>query len=220
MQLFKFKSFDHDGLLHMLDMIVNERIYLSTCGSMNDANEGNWTILEHQTHSKNPDKKYIQKAERLREIVDTQRYTCFVEAINHPLMWAHYAGGFSGVAFAYNLDNSLYDIRKIDYLGTPIISLDDIEKVLLGECMPQDIGILKQKVKYWKYEDEWRLYNNGNAYQYIYKIKPTAIILGGRSTKYDDVFRNIVRSYGIKLGYMLATTEDKYKIQYIEKTEQ
>jgi len=201
----------------MLDMIVNERIYLSTCDSMNDADEGSWKILEHHNKSKNPDKKYIQKAKMLRDIIDTQLYTCFVETINHPLMWAHYAGGFSGVAFAYDLDPSLYDIRKIDYLGTPIISLDDIEKILRGECLPQDVGILKQKAGCWEYENEWRLFSHDNGCQYINKIKPNAVILGGRTIKYDDVFAKIVRSCGIPLGYMLATKEDHYEIQYTEE---
>ena len=199
----------------MLDMVVNERIYLSTCDFTNDADEGGWKVLEHCDQEKYPDKKYIQQAKDLRSIVDAQRYTCFVESINNPLMWAHYAGGFSGVAFEYDLDDSIYDIRKIDYHGTPVVSLNDMQYVLDGKCKPQDIGILKQKAKCWEYEEEWRLFGHDNSICYI-DAKPLAVIFGSRTTKYDGVFPDIVRKYGISVGFMIPTTENKYKIQYVK----
>ena len=207
MKLFKLKSFDGNGLFHVLDMIVNERLYLSRCDSMNDINEGNWEY----TNSK--DNEYIEKAKKLREIIDAQRFTCFLASINNPLMWAHYAGGFSGVALEYNFDPEQYDIRKIDYDGIPSISKDQMKKVIAGELLPQDIGILKQKSGCWGYEDEWRLYGKGDA-QYIENIRPQAVILGVKKSKYISLLREITRRWGIKVGYLLPVPELNYNVEY------
>ena len=105
MRLFKLKSFEGNGLLYILDMIISNRIYLSTCDSMNDIGEGNWE------YANSKDSEYIEKASKLREIVDAQRFTCFLDSIKNPLMWAHYTGGFSGVALEYDFDSEQYDIR-------------------------------------------------------------------------------------------------------------
>ena len=52
MKLYKFKSLEGDGLLHSLDMIVNERIYLSTCDSKNDPYEGSWYQKESRSEER------------------------------------------------------------------------------------------------------------------------------------------------------------------------
>ena len=109
MKLYKLKSFEGDGLLHVLDMIIHNRLYLSTCDFMNDVDEGSWNI------SGQKNKESIDLAGLVRPIVDQQRFTCFLEFINNPLMWAHYAGSFSGVALEYELPTDTLDLRKIDY---------------------------------------------------------------------------------------------------------
>lgn len=53
-------------------------------------------------------------------------------------MWAHYAGGFSGIAFEYNLDESKYVIKKIHYDGVPSITVDDMIKIIEGTKAPYD----------------------------------------------------------------------------------
>lgn len=211
MQLFKLRSMEGDGFFYALDMMTNERIYLSTCECMNDVNEGIWDWK----FTSGFDKEHREVAQRFRELIDAQRFTCFLDDIDNPLMWAHYAGGFSGVAFAYEIDESKFDVRKIDYDGVPKVTKSQAETVLSGDQLPQDIGILRQKESYWTYEGEWRLYANNGA-KYINTIKPQSIIFGARGTKHDEVLRKIARKLDIRVGYMVPESSNKFVVDYAD----
>jgi predicted cupin superfamily sugar epimerase len=94
MKLYKFKSLKGDGLLHSLDMIVNERIYVTTCNFMNDPHEGGWYQEEHLSTLCNSDADdYTRQAEELYSIIHKTKYTCFTKCFKNTLLWAHYAGG-------------------------------------------------------------------------------------------------------------------------------
>lgn len=208
MKLYKLRTLDGEGLFYTLDMMTNERVHLSTCDYMNDINEGIWD------YTSGWDKDHRTVAKRFRELLDAQRFTCFLEDIDHPLMWAHYAGGHSGIAFEYEIDESEHDIRKIDYIGIPQVTKSQVKDVLSDVRRPQDIGVLKQKESYWEYEGEWRLYGN-NGYKYINNIKPKAIIFGARA-KYAEVLRKIAKRLDIRVGYMVPESSAKFAVEYDE----
>ncbi|AOS84467.1 hypothetical protein BIU88_10185 [Chlorobaculum limnaeum] len=153
MKLYKYKSLQGDGLLHALEMIVNRRIYLSTCDKMNDPEEGNWEIKQRN-------KQYLAIAEKALKVIESQKFTCFTKSATEPLLWAHYAGGFSGIAFEYELNEKEYDIRIVDYTGKACVTLEQLQQIADGINPPQDFGILKSKAKCWKYEDEYRLFGS------------------------------------------------------------
>ena len=202
MKLYKFKSIEGDGFLHSLDMIVNERIYLSTCEAMNDPFEGAWEPSEPRASRLMGN--YLDKAEKLRFKVDAIRFTSFTKCFKNELLWAHYAGGFTGVCFEYELSSDEYDIRNIDYEGKPVISSSQIDEVIEGNLTPQDIGLLKSKAGCWLYEDEYRLFgkdSNPTNNNYIHS-KPTRIIFGVKNLKYDNIFRKIAKKYGIQISYL------------------
>lgn len=207
MKLYKMQSFNGDGLLHALDMIISKRIYLSTRDYMNDPDEGSWNCTTHKDNS------YLEVAKSVSAIVDAQRFTCFLKSINNPLMWAHYAGGFSGIAIQYNLDTRKLDIREMKYDGVPVLSIQQLKSISTGECSPQDTGILRSKAKCWDYEDEWRLYGKGED-RYIEEIKPDSIIFGGRQNKYISVVREVARKFDIRVGYLNPTRSMDYKVVY------
>ncbi len=209
MQVFKLRSMQGDGFYFALDMMTNERIFLSTCQYMNDINEGIWEFTSRM------DRAHRDVAKQFREFIDARRFTCFLGAVNNPLMWAHYAGGFSGIALEYEIDKTDYDIRHIDYIGVPKISKSQAEDVLSGKCLPQDIGLLKQKESYWAYENEWRLYGN-NSEEYIKDIKPKAIIFGARGTKHDEVLKKIARKLKIRVGYMVPKSSSEFIVEYAD----
>ncbi len=199
-----------EGFFYAIDMMVNERIYLSTCEYMNDIGEGIWNFTSGW------DKAHRDVAQEFRELIDAQRFTCFLDDIDNPLMWAHYAGGFGGVAFIYEIEESEYDVRKIDYIGVPKVTKSQVEQVLSGKLLPQDIGILKQKEACWVYEGEWRLYAN-NGSQYINEIKPMAIIFGARGTKHAEALRKIARKFDIRIGYMVPESSTKFVVEYADE---
>jgi len=205
------KSLNGDGLLHVLDMMIHERIYLSTYHSLNDIDEGNWA------YENSPDLHYLSVAKPVRKLLERQRFTSFIRSINNPLMWAHYAGGFSGVALEYDLDLKVLDIRKIDYIGDPKVSLEDLKKIANRTILPQDIGILRSKAPCWKYEDEWRLYGNSKE-NYLRSTKLKALIFGikGESIEYD-LLKTICDKFKVQMGYLapLNTGDLKYQVVYV-----
>ncbi len=207
MKLYKFKSLEGDGLLHSLDMIVNERIYLSTCDFMNDPYEGAWYQKEALSLLCNGDADdHTKQAAELYSIVKKTKFTSFTKRFKDTLLWAHYASGFTGVCFEFELSKKKHDIRRIDYDrkdGKPVISKADIEKVLKKSVKPQDIGILRSKAKCWKYEGEYRIFSNKN---YI-EAKPTRIIFG--KTNYNNIFLGIAKKYDIQISF-LDSANGKY----------
>ena len=207
MQLYRLKSLDGDGLLYVLDMIVNERIYLSTCDQMNDVDEGIWTFSTPNSRDRN------RVGTELRALVCRQRFTCFLSDVINPLMWAHYAGGFSGVAVEFDIDDSLQDIRPIDYIGLPSITIKDAESILDKSAKPQDKGLLKQKNSCWCYEGESRLYGEVDQI-YVTNVKPISIIFGARKSKCNDVLKKIALDRKIKVGYMVPVSGSEFEVEY------
>lgn len=214
MKLYKYKSLHGDGFLQALDMIVCERIYLSISDSMNDPDEGSWSVIEHQDNNKHPDQEYLDIAKKVRKITDAQKFTCFTKCATNPLLWAHYAGGFSGIALEYEFDESTYDIREIDYTGIASVNLRQLQKIEEGSVSPQDIGILKTKAECWTYEGEYRIFGTEHDASYLCNIKPKSIILGVKDSKFSDLFKNISRKYGIAISY-LNKRKEKYYIYKI-----
>ena len=209
MKLFKLQRLNNDGLFYTLDMIINKRIFLATRELMNDINEGQWSCEFKITGRKNIEN--LEVAKKFKSCIDNQRFTCFLEKINSKLMWAHYAGGFSGIALEYQLDLNKYDIRKIDYIGVPSLSVENAKSVINGELLPQDIGVLKQKEKCWDYENEWRLYGNKTD-KYVTNIKPSAIVFGARDTKYYQLLEKLLLPHNINIKYMEPVNSTEFSI--------
>lgn len=193
MELYKFKSIHGDGLLHCLDAIVNERLFLSNCENLNDPREGAWN--DTQTS----DEKYIENTAKLRNIVDTVKFTSFTCSCYNELLWAHYAGGFKGIALKYNLNRKKFDIREMNYEGVPNLSNAQFSALIEKTTKPQDCNILLSKSKCWVYEKEYRLFApEGHQDQYI-QIKAESIVFGKHS--YDDVLRQIAKKFSIKVEF-------------------
>jgi len=128
-------------------------------------------------------------------------------------MWAHYAGGFSGVALEYEIDPSECDIRKIDYLGTPVISDEQINDVNSKKLLPQDIGILKRKAACWEYEGEWRLYGD-EGQEFLNNVKPMAVIFGAKHSRYIDIIIEVAKQNDIPRAGMYQSSGMKYEVEY------
>lgn len=205
--LYKYRALSGDGVVHFLDAIINQRIYLANCDEMNDPNEGSWEYSDSPTITR---EKYLEAAKELRKIVDATRVTCFTKECTNPLLWAHYGGGFSGVVFEYKFDTKKFDIRPIEYKKKIQLKYNNILKVINNECLPQDIGILRRKDKCWIYEEEYRLFGEiGGNDKYI-SCRPTRLIFGTRNLKYDNILIQIARKYRYKIGYLMSRKDEYY----------
>ncbi|MDB6061109.1 MAG: hypothetical protein JWM78_1212 [Verrucomicrobiaceae bacterium] len=206
MKLYKFKYIRSESLLHSLDMIVNERIYLSTCEDLNDPSEGAFRARYGEFGT--ADNEVLTYAYALRKLINSTLFTSFASAFENELLWAHYAGGFTGVCFEYELDEKQLDIRPIQYIGAPEISKKQADLLLAGHVAPQDLNILLTKSHAWVYENEYRLFStSGSANPYLY-AKPSRIIFGFRNQKYDDVFHAIAKKFDITISYLNPLKEN------------
>lgn len=215
MKLYKLKSLHGDGLLHVVDLIVNERIYLSTHEFMNDINEAHWKCVGDCIR----DIPFRETAQEFRKHADSIRFTCFIEDICNHLMWAHYAGGFRGVALEYEIDPSRHRVKKIDYRGMPNVTKEAMDEVLKGRIHITETGVLKRKDSFWEYEDEWRVFGDPVSY-YIQDKKPKALIFGSRlpeSSVQHTVLKKISRMCGIKIGYLVPGSGSKLNVEYEEE---
>jgi len=195
MKLYKFKSCDSSSLRHVLDMIVNERVFLAKAEDMNDPYEGRWEISEGDVD--------LVKGDLLRCIVDSTRFACFADSCVNELLWAHYAGGFSGVCFEYDIDTEKYDVRKVSYAGKCLISLEQLDRVIEGSLRPQDVGILNSKAECWIYENEYRLFGDLCSKDKYAQLRPVKIIFGGRNLMCDDFLPSIVDKYEVGVAYLM-----------------
>ena len=215
MRLFKYRSLKGDGLLHALDMIVNRRIYLSTLDALNDPDEGAFKIQDQRRLTKAHGEAFLQDMASLRTRIDKTRFTSFATKADNPLLWAHYAGGYSGVAFEYDLpdDDSTIDLLPIQYIGTPLISHDTCKKIINDEEPLYKCGILRSKRAEWEYESEYRLYLKSSKDSYLDRIAPKSVVIGGRKRRNDSVFEQVCKKYKIKVGSLLELNEG-YEVFY------
>src|SRR3974390_3315064 len=81
--------------------IASGYIWCSTYESMNDPMEGYFILRESRTGD----------PEAYQEVLDGIKYNatelglaCFSETYESELMWAHYAGNYSGICIGYSVD--------------------------------------------------------------------------------------------------------------------
>ncbi len=155
MELYKYKSLDN--LWHVLDIIINKRIYCAEWKNLNDPMEGLY------------DPRLINlydNGDAWSEL-DKLKVASLSSCFDNHLMWSHYADGHKGIAIEVEIDENddhLYDI-KYDY-GVGCNSFFD------GN--PQEV--LRHKIKEFIYEEEYRVIQ---SYNYFSLKKPIMKIFYG-----------------------------------------
>ncbi|TGK82694.1 DUF2971 domain-containing protein [Leptospira montravelensis] len=180
---FKFKSslqFDH-----ILDIIINKRLYCSDWLKLNDPMEGQFA------YSYNNEVKKV--SEIINGIVDKKKQykVCSLSSIyNSHLLWAHYANGFDGVAIEVELNENKY-IQRVNYGGV-------FAGINLNNNMETDEiarTILFSKYIEWNYEKEIRILCHQ---EYYYDLKIKRVIAGTRINKIlCDTLNFICHNLGI-----------------------
>jgi hypothetical protein len=145
MHLFKYKSCE--PFVHLVDILVNQRLYCATYDTLNDPVEG---VFGHSI--KAPDDP---DADKLRHFsyewtlhenrLKPNRICSLAGNVTNQLMWAHYTQGHKGVCFEI-------DCSGIQGL-TPVTYFNNASHVSISE--PKDY--LKCKHSDWAYEEEHRI---------------------------------------------------------------
>jgi hypothetical protein len=196
-----------DHLSYALDMVVNNRLYLSTSDRMNDPYEGEYRIDNSAEHDQVDSAAVLEAFTSLRRMIDRTRFTSFCATATNPLLWAHYAGGYSGIAIKYDIpeDDPAVELLPVRYSQAPHISYEACLRIVNGTAKAHQHGLLITKRPEWAYEAEYRLFLRNGDDEYLNNVIPRAVIIGGRGSRFDSPFMRVCKRFGVPLGFLVAS---------------
>lgn len=155
MLLYKYRSIDN--LWNSLDIILNQRLWCSEWGDLNDPLEGRY----HSGFGKSFDEKV--NASR-----DQWRICALSRSLYNFLLWSHYASGHKGIAIEVDIPENNNNLSKVHYSPFSPIFTD------VSESMRDQKNLFEIKTNEWSYEEEYRIlckdkfYTLPNAIKRIY----------------------------------------------------
>jgi Protein of unknown function (DUF2971) len=108
--------------------------------------------------------------------IDRQGVLCLTESADHPLMWAHYASGHSGVCLKLRHTGFFDRAQRVLYNDEPR-TIDPYDDSLVGLDI---VRLTLTKATAWAYEKEWRIVDHVTG-SGVHKFAPhllSAVILG------------------------------------------
>jgi Protein of unknown function (DUF2971) len=156
-RLYRYRSLrpDGDALEQEISSIVENYLWCSEFSRMNDPMEGYFRSSKLLRGKRNYD-------EILKQITSSKSsvgIACFTETNKDVLMWAHYAGNFSGICLSYSTEDLIAGLPshaclvKLSYIDEPPLILTNHARNA-GDAA---LRILSQKKFNWAYEREWRV---------------------------------------------------------------
>lgn len=230
--LFKYYSLSSNSL----KVLINQEIWLSSRSLLNDPLDCNIelsTEISDNDFDKwceelrslkissgvedlglaNGKEETLENIRKLYELFRTQTgLFCLTEDPINPLMWAHYADGYSGFCIEFELD---YDelkangsfVGKVDYKNHPRLSHWEF---FLQHCREDREGrvrlvgdLLSYKAEDWSYEKEWRAFGHlgdGKAGELVAIPGRINSIIFGMRMRVEDR-RAIARCLGSDVRY-------------------
>lgn len=167
MRAYKFRS--SAQVEFALDIILNRRLRCSDWRKLNDPMEGLFF------YSARGDEPYVEDFIRGIGGAKSRYKVCSLSAdFQSHLLWAHYAGGFDGLAIEVDLPDDDYRIRKVQYRG--VFHFLDIQRIRTEDQAARDI--LFSKYQEWSYEQEIRILSEDDWYRLASPVR--RVIAGQR----------------------------------------
>jgi len=190
MKAYKFRSAAQIGFA--FDIIINNRLYCSDWKDLNDPMEGVWG---YSNSFKDNSKIIAQRSKSISETNRNYKICSLSETFDSHLLWAHYAGGFDGVAIEVDLPDNDSNIRKVEPRG--VFAFIDMDKFTTEDEAARTI--LFSKYEEWAYEKEIRILNKSPWYELEKPVK--RVIAGFRmSQALFDVLNITCTNLGIELN--------------------
>ncbi|RKH36088.1 DUF2971 domain-containing protein [Corallococcus sicarius] len=154
MKAYKFRSASQ--LSFALEIIFDQRLYCADWKTLNDPMEGMFAF----SVPAGADRNVVDIA--VQGIVNGKtglRVCSLSTTFDCHLLWAHYAGGFDGLALEVEIPDDDPRARHVTYGGV-FAAVNDINK------LPDDIArdVLFSKYREWEYEREVRILQTGNYF--------------------------------------------------------
>ncbi|VVE15866.1 hypothetical protein PCO31110_02913 [Pandoraea communis] len=164
MKLYKYKSLAN--LWHVLDLVLNQRLYCAHWSTLNDPLEGRYEIyLGNRSH------RYESiMASRIEQARDGYRIASLSATPTNFLLWSHYAEGHKGVAIEVDIPDDDPDLTKVVY--SPFSSVFS-EKEQTRDDMRH---LFNGKGEEWAYEEEYRIITDSEHFDL--PSKPSRLLLG------------------------------------------
>jgi hypothetical protein len=169
MRAFKFRAVEN---LHLvLDILIHQRLYCAPMSVLNDIREGDLRMgHDHDRWAEIND--FGRKVEtRAREL----RVCALTSGIDSHLLWAHYAGGYGGVAIELDIPES--DAKTVEYQDEFLFASDLFKTHSVDDAATR---ILLRKYRDWSYEGEVRVITSEPYYKLAKPIR--RVVLGSRAT--------------------------------------
>jgi hypothetical protein len=177
MKLYRYISLER--IWHVLDIVVNRRLYCAHWSQLNDPLEGRYEISSKEL-SKAVGENMARRVEKAKNLY---RIASFSADPTSFLMWSHYANGHKGAVIEIDIPTEEPELFRVVY--TPF------QSVFSGKIQTeQDMRhIFNGKTEEWKYEQEYRLITEK---PYFELERPVERILLGPAVSKDHV--NILES--------------------------
>jgi Protein of unknown function (DUF2971) len=179
-RLYRYRSLTRSSTAveEEITSISEHYLYCAKYTSMNDPMEGFFR----------PGKKLRGKRDYkqvVRVITDAKidtGFACFSETYDNVLMWARYAGNYTGICLAYStaiLLGGLPDdvsLVRLAYVDEP----PQLLAVHASDPGNAAIRVLSQKQHNWAYEREWRVFGSAGRVHYGHNQAITRVFFGSR----------------------------------------
>lgn len=165
MRAFKFRS--SSGIEFALDILINRRLYCADWRTLNDPMEGMFMYSTRQAETR------VERIVRGIGNAKSRYKVCSLSGdFQSHVLWAHYAGGFDGIAIEVELPDGDPFIRRVEYRG--VFAFIDMDEVTDEDDAAR--LILQSKYLEWEYEQEVRILSNE---PYYYLDAPIRRVIAG-----------------------------------------
>lgn len=166
MRAYKFRSASQFAFV--LDIILNRRLFCSDWRQQNDPMEGMFAYSYGSADEEDLSNRVAQIITQKKRL----KICSLSKTFDSHLMWAHYAGGFDGVAIEVNLPEDNPYVKEVRYRGV-------FESVSLSAQRPPEAvanQILSSKYDAWEYEKEVRILQHDS---YFHLRDPVSRVIAG-----------------------------------------
>lgn len=105
MKAYKFRTVEN--LHFVIDILFNKRLYCCRSEVLNDIREADVRV----GNDKGGEIEIIKYGEEVSKHLKALRVCALTKSLNNHLLWAHYAGGYTGIAIEVELDDA--DITEV-----------------------------------------------------------------------------------------------------------
>lgn len=187
--LYKYRS--TSNTMFLLDILVNQRLFASEFGSLNDPMEGHFRYRKSKVG-----RDLIKEIRSLKTVL---KICSLSKKANDTLMWSYYGDGHKGVAIGVEVvDDDEYDIRPVKYreraakVTESMDSENAVKKLLSTKLLP------------WEHEQEVRVLTFKN----FVDVEIKELVFGNKIEASDkDLLKKLAKKLGIKNTREMTNSE-------------